>query len=328
MADAAEPGPHACRARRWVVDAPDTESARELLTSTYGNMRIETTRQPGGMRLASDVLGPVRFDHVALRMAFRADAEPLRSYVIAQVLSGRVRYDQPGRHHDYRPGEVYFTAQPEQDYTATIDDTEVALAVFDQELLDQVAQAGPGGAGNVRFTGYETVSPGAARVWKATYAHLHERVLASPETMAVPLVAANAARLLVTTALAAFPNTALTDPTSSDRHDAHPRALLRATAFIDAHADRDISAADVAHAARVTIRAVQLAFRRHLDTTPMAYLRRVRLDRARADLRGATPGQRTVTQIAARWGYGRPSVFAARYRDAYGEPPSHTLRRS
>jgi len=39
-------------------------------------------------------------------------------------------------------------------------------------------------------------------------------------------------------------------------------------------------------AAHVTVRAVQLAFRRHLDTTPMAYLRRVRLE----TLPPATPG--------------------------------------
>ncbi|MEV7548459.1 helix-turn-helix domain-containing protein [Amycolatopsis sp. NPDC089917] len=70
---------------------------------------------------------------------------------------------------------------------------------------------------------------------------------------------------------------------------------------------------------------MQLAFRRHLGTTPMAYLRRVRLDYAHTDLRAATPGQDTITRIAAHWGYGRASVFAARYRETFGELPSHTL---
>ena len=37
--------------------------------------------------------------------------------------------------------------------------------------------------------------------------------------------------------------------------------------FIDEHAHQDITAADIAGAARVTIRTIQLAFRRHLDTT-------------------------------------------------------------
>ena len=98
-------------------------------------------------------------------------------------------------------------------------------------------------------------------------------------------------------------------------------------AFIDEHANRDISAADIAAAAHVTIRAVQLAFRHHLDTTPSAYLRRVRLDRAHQQLCVASPGDGvTVTEIAARWGFASPSRFAASYRATYGVLPSHTLR--
>jgi transcriptional regulator GlxA family with amidase domain len=106
-----------------------------------------------------------------------------------------------------------------------------------------------------------------------------------------------------------------------------PAAVRRAVAFIDEHADRDISAADIADAAHVTIRAVQLAFRRHLDTTPSDYLRRVRLDRAHQELCAASPGDGvTVTEIATRWGFASPSRFAASYRDTYGVLPSHTLR--
>jgi transcriptional regulator GlxA family with amidase domain len=138
-----------------------------------------------------------------------------------------------------------------------------------------------------------------------------------------PLVVANATRLLVATTLATFPNSTLVGSTTSDRRDAHPQTVRRAVAFIEDNADRDITASDIARAARVSIRAIQLAFRRHLDTTPMAYLRRVRLSCADADLHAANG---TVTAIAARWGYARPSVFAAYYRAAYGVSPSRTLR--
>jgi transcriptional regulator GlxA family with amidase domain len=43
--------------------------------------------------------------------------------------------------------------------------------------------------------------------------------------------------------------------------------------FVDDNAHRDISITDIASAVHVTIRAAQLAFRRHLSTTPTAYLR-------------------------------------------------------
>jgi len=216
---------------------------------------------------------------------------------------------------------------PDRPWTATIDDTDLEAAFIDPALLSQVADGEPGQTRQpVRFTGYEPVSPQAARAWQATYAYIRDTVLASPATSGQPLLVSSAAQLLAAAALAAFPNTALTDPTVEDRHDAHPATLRRAVAFIDEHAHEDITIADIAAAAHVTIRAVQLAFRRHLDTTPMQYLRQARLSHAHHDLARADPTRETVTAVAHRWGFPSASVFAARYRRAYGVAPSHTLR--
>ncbi|MGY1710312.1 helix-turn-helix domain-containing protein [Geodermatophilus sp. SYSU D00758] len=67
---------------------------------------------------------------------------------------------------------------------------------------------------------------------------------------------------------------------------------------------------------------MQLAFRRHRNTTPTAYLRQVRLAQAHRELRDATPGDGvTVTAVAARWGF-TPSRFTERYRAAYGVLPA------
>jgi transcriptional regulator GlxA family with amidase domain len=85
--------------------------------------------------------------------------------------------------------------------------------------------------------------------------------------------------------------------------------------------------ADIAAAAFVTMRAVQLAFRKHIGTTPTGYLRRVRLDHARRDLVSGDPARETVTAVAYRWGFPSPSRFAAYYREAYGVLLSHTLSR-
>jgi AraC-like DNA-binding protein len=83
---------------------------------------------------------------------------------------------------------------------------------------------------------------------------------------------------------------------------------------------------EIAAAAHVTPRALQYAFTRHLQTTPMAYLRRVRLAAAHQDLQAADPRDGdTVTSIAARWGFAHPGRFATAYRNAYGQAPSVTL---
>jgi anti-anti-sigma factor len=102
--------------------------------------------------------------------------------------------------------------------------------------------------------------------------------------------------------------------------------LRRAIAFIQERARDDISVTDIAAAAFVTIRAVQLAFRRYLDTTPMAYLRQVRLERAHRELVLGDPRHLTVAQVASDWGFPSASRFTAYYRAAYGVPPGQTLR--
>jgi anti-anti-sigma factor len=108
--------------------------------------------------------------------------------------------------------------------------------------------------------------------------------------------------------------------------DTDSGTVRRAIAFIEERALDDISVADIAAAAFVTIRAVQLAFRRHLDTTPLGYLRQVRLEHAHAQLLDSDPGRTTVSAVAARWHFTNASRFAAYYRAAYGVPPTQTLR--
>jgi AraC-like DNA-binding protein/anti-anti-sigma regulatory factor len=99
-----------------------------------------------------------------------------------------------------------------------------------------------------------------------------------------------------------------------------------AVAFIEERARDDISVADIAAASFVTIRAVQLAFRRYLDITPLGYLRQVRLEHAHDQLLSADPDRTTVTAVAADWHFSNASRFSGHYRAAYGVPPVQTLR--
>lgn len=93
------------------------------------------------------------------------------------------------------------------------------------------------------------------------------------------------------------------------------------------HADEDVSPAALAAAAGTSARALQYAFRRHLDTTPGQFLRSVRLERAHRELQAADPtGGATVAGIAAWWGFPHPGRFAADHRARYGRTPRDTLR--
>jgi transcriptional regulator GlxA family with amidase domain len=105
-----------------------------------------------------------------------------------------------------------------------------------------------------------------------------------------------------------------------------PPLLRRAIAFIHDNAHSDIGLRDIAAAVGVTPRSVQYTFRRHLGTTPLEYLRRVRLDRAHRDLQLADPSVDTVTAIAGRWGFSHAGRFSIAYRKVFGTKPSRTLR--
>ncbi|GHE93505.1 hypothetical protein GCM10018785_69170 [Streptomyces longispororuber] len=236
------------------------------------------------------------------RMAIGGDAERTRARVTRNV-AGPVGVDRLSFDYDMRHD----------------------AAVLDGIRLGNVHSGGIG-TGPVRLAGDRPVSPAAARHLRHTIAYLADGVCADEELSRHPLLVATAAQLLAAAVLNAFPSTAPGEPTAADRRDARPAAVRRAVAFVEDNAHREITVADIAAAAHVSIRSLQEAFRRHLDTTPTGYLCRVRLARAHADLLAARPGRGQVAAVAARWGFVQPGRFAAAYRAAYGRLPHETLR--
>jgi AraC-like DNA-binding protein len=297
-----------------VVEVADLDAAREVLDAAYGQMRINAGVENPHMWLSSRIYEHIRFDELYGRIALELSVDPMRNYVFGHSGAGMVYYGSGGEDRFWLPGEVFLCAPPESPFVGAILDPRLSTVTLPQSVIDEVVDG-------VQFIGFRPASPRIAAAWWSTCVHLRDEVL--PHFADNPLVMANAMRLLVSTTLAAFPNTAHAPPAVVDRRDAHPGSLRRAVTFIEDNAETCISAADIARAARVSIRALQLAFRRYLGTTPMAYLRGVRLSCAHEDLRA---GNGSVTEIAARWGYARPSVFAAHYRVAYDVSPSKTLR--
>jgi AraC-like DNA-binding protein len=88
----------------------------------------------------------------------------------------------------------------------------------------------------------------------------------------------------------------------------------------------DLTVADLARHAGVSLRTLQESFRVQVGTTPTQYLRDRRLDRVRSALRAADPATTTVTDVAFAHGFTHLGRFATEYRTRHGEPPSHTLR--
>ncbi|MEV6112883.1 helix-turn-helix transcriptional regulator [Streptomyces sp. NPDC052109] len=308
-------------------DSADLEVTEDFLSRAYARMRIgSSTPDAGRARIRRSAIAPVSVDEIALDFEMSYSVTPLGRICLCTVHEGTVRDHRfQGVEDSFGPGETVLFAQPDLPYAGRICHARYNITMLDPALLAQVA-AGPDGARPVRLTGHRPRSAAAARQLSHTITHLRDHVLSDPEIADQPLIAATAAQHLAASVLAAFPNTALAEPTATDRRDGHPAMLRRALAYIDDHADQPVTVADIAGAAHVTVRALQYAFRRHLDTTPLAHLRRVRLAHAHQDLAAAGPGNgETVTAIAARWGFHHPGRFAALYRDTYRRSPHTTL---
>ncbi|GIJ79139.1 AraC-type DNA-binding protein [Micromonospora phaseoli] len=308
-------------------DSHDPDTIRDFLVHAYGTrMTIRAAGHRYRFRHHRVDAGPFWLEAVDQSTQLDIDVEPPTALVICQVVSGRIDRTCGGVDGRFGPGDVFLAAAPGLPYSVRWLPGKVTTCLLSLSMLARVTGGEPTDrAATVQFTGLTPTSPALARLWRHTTIYLNQVVLGNPSAYRQPLVIANAARMLAASALAVFPNTTAGEPTTTDRLAATNATLRRATAFIDEHADRDIGAADIAAAAQVSLRALQLAFRRHLDTTPMAHLRRVRLDRAHLDLLQADPRQETVSAIASRWGFLSHSRFTARYHATYGFPPSRTL---
>jgi len=102
---------------------------------------------------------------------------------------------------------------------------------------------------------------------------------------------------------------------------------LRAEAFLRRSLDEPVRIEDVCAAVHASRPALHRSFRAALGTSPMAYLKSLRLSAARKDLERARRDT-TVAEVAMRWGFFRLGCFSADYRAMFGEKPSETLGRA
>lgn len=309
-------------------DSHDAGEVEAFVSRMYSRMHICATGERTDTHITRRLLTPdVAFDDLEYTFDVGFDAEPQPYLVLCDVVSNTVHRVGEGTEETFGPGDLFLICRPDLPYTGVVQSARLRQLTIDPAVLTQVASSQAGETEPVRVLAHRPVSRQAALQLQRSIAYVRDNVMAVPELQS-DLVRSTASQHLAARMLYTFPNTAVGDPTAVDRRDATPMTLRRAVAFIDVNAELDLTLSDIARAASVTPRALQLAFRRHMDITPLHYLRRVRLARAREELLAATAADgHTVTAIAYRWGFPSPSRFAEEYRAAYGELPSHTLRR-
>ncbi|GAA4889732.1 helix-turn-helix transcriptional regulator [Actinomycetospora straminea] len=322
-----ESGPEPVLRYRWA--STDPEAATEYVRKTYTDLApVDVPSEDFVFWVEGAAAGPLEISRLRHSGGLRTYSQPTPALVVVETLDGGPNWVDDGTGRVTGPLALLPAWAP---YETGWDDLTARVCMVDQtEVVRVGAEVSGLEPEAIAFRGSAPVSPALAAHWSRVAAHVDDDVLASDELMASPLVRADAVRQLAVALLATFPNTALdalTDPGARDGGTAEPGTVRRAAEFMDAHAHRDIGLTEIAEAARIGPRSLQLAFRRHRDTTPLEYLRRVRLENAHRDLQAADPtrGDR-VEAIAARWGFGHPGRFSVVYRERYGRSPSATLR--
>jgi len=311
-------------AERFEAAGSDVDDARELYREAYriGGMTVEPTAAEFGYRFTStgdDDLS-LRASQVEGRITGASFTQG--EYVVSWMTRGEGVSDLLGSPMKFLHGQPAMFAN---DRPAQFDliDYRLNMMHFGGVYLEGVAAETEGSVGPIRFDTTFRPSGAGLHRWNASVAAV-AGVVYDDDSPA--LLRAEARRAAAVSLLETFPHLALRPPTEvAVAASARTRTAVE---YLVANAHLPIRTEDVAAAAGMSLRSLQSAFRREFDVTPADYLRAVRLDRVRDDLRDADPGRTTVGDVARRWGFGHLGRFAAGYSRRFGEYPSATLASS
>lgn len=132
-------------------------------------------------------------------------------------------------------------------------------------------------------------------------------------------------RTFMMAVLRAIPNN-YSDDLEKQRQGVAPFYVRKAEAYIRANLGGVITVEAIVEASGVSSRSLFYGFRRWRSTTPLAFVKGVRLDKARYELLQIARSGGSVTDVAVQVGYNYMSRFSSDYKARFGEKPSETLR--
>ncbi|MEV1295290.1 AraC family transcriptional regulator [Pseudonocardia sp. NPDC049635] len=312
------------------LDTTDVERARAVVGEAYAPHTITVRGDPGRFRAVQASLsdGSVSWDE--LRYGTECDVvatAPLgRVHCVVQPIRGTVTVSGGRSSETLVPGrsvaldaEIEFRMHWEDG--AAINGIRIDRAAFDAAVADIV---GDDPVPPPRFLLRCPVSERDARLWQSGVQLLERSLRSSALREAGPLWWAELHRHLVGVLLATHPTESRNRSVPSG--PAPRSAASRAVDYLHEHAGEPFSARALARASGTSVRSMQEAFRRELGTSPLQMLIRIRLAKARAELRAGDPAAVTVADVASRWGFGNLGRFSRRFREEFGELPSDVLR--
>ena len=257
-----------------------------------------------------------------------SDALLPNCYLLQFTLVGECHFWQ-GAHHCLLPAGSVAIINPGRAFKkAWLPGTRQLSARIDRQLVAREFHAWTGGddAGGIAFD-----APPIDDMVKVGTLVRYVRMVcddlrSDASDLSHPLVADRVMSGLVALLLASMPHNKARAIEAAGQTTA-PYFVRRVEQFIEEHARDAIALADLTGVAGVSTRALQTGFRRFRNTTPMAYLRSIRLELARAELAKAGRLGSSVAAVAHASGFAHLGRFARDYQARFGELPSETLYR-
>ncbi len=309
--------------RRGHMAGTDIDEAVARYGALFPGTEFRAAKGPGDFSYRYSFVGD---ENVTLRSSvFPAEhwgrLPVLPDYVVAWWREGSGAVDV-GSHEVRSSGTRPFLLPSGRSFSFRSEPAVQNLVHIDANFLEETAaELHEGRSRPLVFDDTRPPSPEQTTAWR------HAVGEASPvlqDATSSPLLRMQAGLLVARATLELFPWHDV--PFSAEMRAPRMSAVRAAIEYLHHHADRPITPADAARAAGISTPVLQLAVRRHEDTTPSAPRRGLRLDRVHAELRDASPTTTTVRAVAEQWGFGHLGRFAASYSERFGELPSATLR--
>ena len=310
------------------VTTTDVDEARAEVSRIFCPHRLEPVARQAAVqvKLRSASVGSIGLTYLSYGAPVHIDPGPLKDFFLVQVpLAGQARIrcgsdeivsdptlasvPHPDRYLDMEWGE----GNPQIIFY-------VERAALELQLGRLLGR--PGRPKLDLALGMHMADPRVQSWWRAVDL-LREEIVSDSPMLDEPVATRELEQMIMNRLLLAQPHnfTDALQATSAPQS----RAVAKARTLMENHACEALTVADIAEAVGVSMRALQEGFRRDLQTTPMEYLREVRMRNVRSSLMSADPGMTTVTELAHQCGFVHLGRFSVDYRKRFGESPSQTL---
>ncbi|WP_308368726.1 AraC family transcriptional regulator [Streptomyces sp. ISL-36] len=307
------------------------EARQEIDARYYANFMdvIERRERPFAARFDTVTLGPLVIGDLTCGADVRMRFGELGAFHVNAPLAGTMELRQGGRSPVVATAAEAVVLGPAGDTFLdrwSGDCRTLSVKIGATALTDRLERLlGRPPRGPLAFEPRLDISRGPGLSWVRLARRVADEALAGDSLAHHPLVAAPLQEALLNGLLLAAEHP-WREELAHPGEPLRPAPVKRAMDAVLACPEHPFTTTELADRARVGVRRLQESFREYVGMSPMAYVREIRLDRVHEELRGAGPGELSVSEVAWRWGFAHLGRFAAQYRTRFGETPSQTLR--